>query len=101
MLYFNYTFHNLKRISYKISSDKNKYDKKIDSKIRIISTLLENGLTIPIENNTVDEKDIKKLGLSIVFQPLEETINQEIINWDNQYIYDNRNQSVKEHNYIT
>jgi len=77
------------------------YDKKIDSKIRIISALLENGLTIPIENNTVDEKDIKKLGLSIVFQPLEETINQEIINWDNQYIYDNRNKSVKEHNYMS
>jgi len=77
------------------------YDKKIDSKIRIISVLLENGLTIPIENNTVDEKDIKKIGLSIVFQSLEETINQEIINSKNQFIYDIRNKSVKEHNYMS
>lgn len=76
------------------------YDKKIDSKIRIISVLLDNGLTVPIENNMVDEKDIKKLALSIRFQPLEETINQEIINWNNEYIYDDRNKSVKEHNYM-
>ena len=76
------------------------YDKKIDSKIRIISVLLDNGLTVPIETTTIDEKDIKKLALSIRFQPLEETINQEIINWDKQYIYDVRNQSVKEHNYM-
>ncbi len=75
------------------------YDKKSDSKIRIISILLNNGLTIPITNETVDEKDIKKLALSIRFQPLEETINQEIINYNNEVIYDERSQSVKVHNY--
>ncbi len=75
------------------------YDKKSDSKIRIISILLNNGLTIPITNETVDEKDIKKLALSIRFQPLEETINQEIINYNNETIYDERSKSVKIHNY--
>ena len=48
--------------------------KKSNSKIHIISLLLDNGLTIPILNENVDEKDIKKLALSIRFQPLEETI---------------------------
>ncbi len=75
------------------------YDKKTDSKIRIISILLNNSLTIPITNETVDEKDIKKLALAIRFQPLEETINQEIINYNNEIIYDDRSQSVKIHNY--
>jgi hypothetical protein len=77
------------------------YDKKTDSKIKIISILLDNELTIPIQNEVVDEKDIKKLALSIRFQPLEETINQEIINYDNQIIYDDRTKRVREHNYKT
>ena len=47
----------------------------------------------------IDEKEIKKLALSVRFQPLEETINQEIINYNNEIIYDNRYQSVKIHNY--
>ena len=118
---YNYNFMNLKNIktswlslsnTIKLLENVNKileldykaksvfYDKKTDSKIRIISILLENGLTIPILNDIVDEKEIKKLALSIRFQPLEETINQEITNWNNEYIYDNRNQSVKEHNYM-
>ena len=77
------------------------YDKKVNSKIHIISILLDNGLIIPILNENIDEKDIKKLALSIRFQPLEETINQEIINWDNKLIYDERTKSVKEHNYTS
>lgn len=77
------------------------YDKKVNNKIHIISILLDNGLIIPILNENVDEKDIKKLALSIRFQPLEETINQEIINWDKKLIYDNRTKSVKEHNYTS
>jgi hypothetical protein len=77
------------------------YDKKTNNSIHIISLLLDNGLTVGILNETVDEKDIKKLALSIKFQPLEETINQSILNWDNKLIYDNRNQSVKEHNYMS
>ena len=77
------------------------YDKNQDSKIRIISILLNNGLTIPITNETIDEKEIKKMALSIRFQPLEETINQEIINYNNETIYDERSQSVKVHNYKT
>jgi hypothetical protein len=77
------------------------YDKKQDTKIRIISILLDNGLTIPIENQFIDEKEVKKNALSIRFQPLEETINQEIINYNNEIIYDNRTASVKLHNYKT
>jgi hypothetical protein len=77
------------------------YDKKSDGKIHIISLLLDNGLTVPIFNENVDEKDIKKLALSIRFQPLEETINQEIISWDNKLIYDERTKSVREHNYMS
>lgn len=77
------------------------YDKKDGNKIRIISILLENGLTLPITEEMIDEKDIKKLGLAIKFQPLEETINQEIIKYNNEIIYDDRSKSVKEHNYMS
>ena len=77
------------------------YDKKSDSKIHIISLLLDNELTISILNENMDEKYIKKLALSIKFQPLEETINQEIINWNNKLIYDDRSNNVKEHNYMS
>ena len=75
------------------------YDKKSGSTIRIISILLANNLIIPIKNEMVEEKAIKKLALSIAFQSLEETINMEIINWDKNMIYDERAVSVKEHNY--
>ena len=77
------------------------YDKKQDNKIRIISILLDNGLSLPILNETIDEKEIKKNALSIRFQPLEETINQEIINYNNEIIYDTRTESVRLHNYKT
>ena len=77
------------------------FDKKVDSKIRIISLLLDNGLTVPIFNEVVNESDIKKLALPVRFQPLEETINKEIINWDKTTIYDDRSQHVKEHNYMS
>ena len=117
---YNYSFNNIRNIKTNWSDLKNTlklleninkilnldyipksvfYDKKQDSKIRIISILLENGLSIPILNEMIDEKEIKKLALSIRFQPLEETINQEIINYNNEIIYDDRSQSVKIHNY--
>jgi hypothetical protein len=37
--------------------------------------------------------------LATRFQSLEETINNEIINYDNQLIYDQRSKNIKEHNY--
>jgi hypothetical protein len=77
------------------------YDKKKNDKIQIISILLENGLTIPILNEYIYEKEIKKLALSIKFQPLEETINHEITTWNNQNIYDDRAKNIKEHNYMS
>ena len=77
------------------------YDEKKGDEIKIISILLDNTLTIPIKNEMINEKNIKKLGLTIKFQSLEETIDQEIVNYNNEIIYDNRLKSVKEHNYIT
>jgi hypothetical protein len=77
------------------------YDKKENDKIRIISILLNNNLIIPIVNEVISEKKIKDLGLSTRFQPLEETINKEIMNYKNEQIYDDRTKSVKEHNYMT
>ena len=71
--------------------------------IHIISILLNNNLIVPINNETVDESSIKALALPIRFQPLEETIDIEIINWSKNgkpIIYDNRLQSVREHNYL-
>jgi len=119
---YNYPFNNIRNIKTQWSDLKNTikllnninktlnldytpksvfYDKKQDTKYRIISILLDNGLTIPIQNVFIDEKEIKKNALSIRFQPLEETINQEIINYNNEIIYDERTESVKLHNYKT
>ena len=75
------------------------YDKKNDSNINIISLLLENDLILPVMQEQVKYNDIKKLGLIIRFQPLEETINNEILNYNNQTIYDDRFLNVKTHNY--
>jgi hypothetical protein len=75
------------------------YDRKIKHKINIISILLDNELIIPIKNEMVDESKIKKLALSVQFQTLEETINQEILKYDNKIIYDDRMRNIKEHNY--
>jgi hypothetical protein len=119
---YNYQFNNIRNIktqwsdlnkTIKLLSDINKilnldyipksvfYDKKKDKKYRIISILLYNGLTIPIQNVFIDEKEITKNALSIRFQPLEETIDKEIINYNNEIIYDSRTESVKIHNYKT
>ena len=54
------------------------YDEKKQSNIRIISILLQNNLIIPIKNEVVTENSIKRLGLSILFQQLEETVNKEL-----------------------
>ncbi len=75
------------------------FDDKKDNKINIISILLNNNLIIPISQEYIHDSDIKKLGLSVRFQPLEETINQTIINYNNEPIYDNRYLNVKLHNY--
>jgi hypothetical protein len=77
------------------------YDKKTKNMINIISLLLDNNLSIPIKNEMVDIDSIKNMALSIRFQPLEESIDMEIIKYDNTVIYDERSQSVKEHNYKT
>ena len=77
------------------------YDKKSGDIIHIISILLNNNLIIPIKKDSINENIIKQMGLSIRFQSLEETINNEIINWDkDKQIYDERLISVKTHNYM-
>jgi len=77
------------------------YDKQNNKKIRIISLFLNNNLTLPIINEEVDESIIKKLGIPIKFQPLEETIDQEIINHVNDDVVDNeRLNDILEHNYM-
>ena len=75
------------------------YDLKEDSKIRIISILLDNNLIIPILNEFLNEKDIKKLNLSIIYKSLDETIDQELLN-KNNIVYNEHIKNVKEHNYI-
>ena len=75
------------------------YDKKENNKIRIISLLLKNNLIIPIKNEYIDENKIKKEGITIIFQSLEENINEEIINYSNEIIYDDRAERVKAHKY--
>ena len=75
------------------------YDRKSGSKIRIISIMLFNDMIVPIQNEEVTEESVKKLSLSIIYMALEETVNIEIINYNNDNIYDTRGKSVKEHNY--
>ena len=77
------------------------YDKKEKSKIRVISILLNNELTIPVSPEFINETSAKNYGVSVRFQPLDESIDQEIINFDNEYIYDSRGKNVKIHNYKT
>lgn len=75
------------------------YDKKKGNDIHIISLLLNNELIIPIKDEIINEHNIKKLALSISWQPLEENIDQEIINYNNEIIFDERYKHVKEHNF--
>jgi hypothetical protein len=75
------------------------YDKKDNDKINIISILLQNNLIIPIKNEYINQKNIKQEGLFVVFQSLEENINEAILNYSNEIIYDDRLKRVKEHNY--
>uniref|UniRef100_A0A6C0EDD6 Early transcription factor VETF large subunit n=1 Tax=viral metagenome TaxID=1070528 RepID=A0A6C0EDD6_9ZZZZ len=76
------------------------YDNKDKNKIRIISILLNNNLTLPILNEFVNQNEIKKLNLSIIYQSLEETIDYALlINKTN--MNDTHLKNVKEHNYIS
>ena len=58
------------------------YNRKEKDSIHIVSLLLENDLIIPINWEWKNEQKIKSLGLAIKFQPLEEEIDKEIINYD-------------------
>ena len=69
------------------------YDSRKGDAYKIVSLLLYNDLIIPIKNEYLSEKEIKKLGLSIRFQPLEEDIDKEIIK--NEIVIDDRTYRVK------
>jgi len=75
------------------------HDDKKDNNVKIVSILLNNGLIIPIQNKYISEIDIKNKALGSNFLPLEETINKEIINYNNEVIYDLKSINVKEHTY--
>lgn len=69
------------------------YDSNKGDTYKIVSLLLYNDLIIPIKNEYLPDKEIKKLGLSIRFQPLEEDIDKEIIK--NEIVIDDRTYRVK------
>jgi hypothetical protein len=75
------------------------YDKKNKSNLSIISLLLENELIVPIKFENKEENDIKKVGVGIRFQPLEEEIDKEIKSFNKNEInyIDSRLIRVKQH----
>jgi len=75
------------------------FDKKDKDKIRIVSIFLENELIIPVKSEYILEKDIKKLGIPIKFQPLVETIDKAIEEYNKNpvKIIDQRYIRVKQH----
>ena len=75
------------------------YDSMKGETIRIVSILFHNDLDVPIKNEYISEKEIKKMGISIRFKPLEEDINNEIIK--NQVVIDDRTYRVKTHMFKT
>ena len=66
------------------------YDIKDDTKINIVSILLQNNLIIPIKNQFIKIKYLKKKGFLYSYQPLEYTINKKINNYNNQDNYDEK-----------
>lgn len=69
------------------------YDLQKGDTYKIVSLLLYNDLIIPVKNEYVSSKVIKKLGLSIRFQSLQESIDKEIIK--NEVVIDDRTYRVK------
>ena len=70
------------------------YDSNKKGELNIVSLLLHNETVIPVKHEFLTEKEIKKMGLSIKFQPLEEDIDREIRT--NKVTIDNRSYRVKE-----
>ena len=69
------------------------YDLQKGDTYKIVSLLLYNDLIIPVKNEYLSSKVIKKLGLSIRFQSLQEDIDKEIIK--NKVVIDDRTYRVK------
>ena len=75
------------------------YDQIKGDTIKIVSILLYNETVIPIKHEFYTEKDIKKLGLSVRFQPQEEDINKQISKTDVEI--DDRSYRIKNRIYKT
>jgi hypothetical protein len=70
------------------------YDSLKNDNFKIVSLLLHNEIVVPIKHDIMSDKEIKKLGLSIRFQALEEDIDDEIR--ANKVIVDDRSYRVKD-----
>lgn len=75
------------------------FDKKKKNKIRIVSIFLQNELIIPVKSEYILEKDLKKFGIPVKFQPLVETIDNAIEEYNKNpiKIIDQRHIRVKQH----
>lgn len=97
------TIKNMETINKKINKDficrSVFYDTKKNDNVKIVSILLQNDLVVPIKNELYTEKDVKKLGLSLRFQPLEEEIDVEIRK--NNVVIDDRTYRVKNRIFIS
>ena len=91
------TINMIEKINKKINKDYVSksviYDSKKNDMLHIVSLLLYNSLIVPVKHTYMKEKDIKNLGLSIRFQPLEEDINKEIL--EKNVVIDDRMYRVK------
>ena len=75
------------------------YDSNKKDLLNVVSLLLFNETVVPLKNEKMTEKEIKKLGLSIRFQPLEEDIDKEIKT--NKVIIDDRTYRVKNRIFVS
>jgi len=73
------------------------YDSNKKDSYNIVSLLLNNETVVPIKHEFLNNNEIKKLGLSIKFQPLEEDVDKEIR--ENKVIIDDRSYRVKDRIY--
>jgi hypothetical protein len=73
------------------------YDSNKKDLLDVVSVLFNNETVIPIKHEFMSNNNIKKLGLSIKFQPLEEDIDKEIR--ERKIIIDDRNYRVKDRIY--
>ena len=75
------------------------YNNTKDNKINIIAIILHNGLEIPIINEYINNTNIKKLGLFLIFQPLDSILDKIINNYDGIPYYNDSIKNINIHEY--